>query len=112
MNNLKRLAGIFVVLLSINANATSTTFEGLTWVYQNKDIQEHLKGHYVSKTFEQYLDCRATFCFEYVICSATHDYNTEKTEYFITRVSGASIFFKKDMNFSVETSDTLQEICK
>ena len=109
-----KLSKLFLssLVLFCSLNSQAINFEELIWITQDKKLQDTLKGHRVLKNFKEYLDCRAIHCYQYIICTARHDYGTRITEYFITKISGGSIFFRDELFFTSEKFDKLPDICK
>ncbi len=104
-----KTVAVLAIFYSINAKAIH--FEELAWVNQDQGLQVELNQQTVLKTFVEPQACKATYCYDYVICSFNRNDITGKITFAITRIDGASIFFKKKLNFDVEHFETLPPIC-
>lgn len=98
--------------LIYSLSSYAINFDELVWIAKDQELQSTLKQQRVLKSFEEPQMCRASFCYDYIICTADHNYDTNKTEFVVTKISGASIFFRKKLEFSVERSEQRPKLCE
>lgn len=110
MNLVKKIICLSSILFSVNS--FSISFNDLAWITNDGDLQNVLKEQTIIKNFELPQLCRARDCYNYIICTVGYNYESEKTEYLVTKIDAPSIFFKAKLKFTIERSEKLPEICE
>ena len=105
------IKAIAVIAIFYSINSEAIRFEEMAWVTQDQGLRVELNHQTVLKTFVEPQPCKATYCYDYVICSISRDEVTGHNTYSITRIDGASIFFRRKLEFRIEKSDQLPPIC-
>lgn len=108
---MKILIQLIIGLLTLNSAVADHKSAHFFWLMEQPQVKESLKDQFVLKTFYEPTDCRAAFCFNFVICTLRKQ-NNGRAEFLVHRVPGSSYYFQTPAQIETETYAEMPMLCE